>query len=49
MKLTFRGHRIYSSIPLDETNTMGPTLLGPIIAVLIYENEKVILRGEISH
>ena len=27
MKLTFRGHRIYSSIRLDETNTMGPILL----------------------
>ena len=26
MKLTFRGHRIYSSIRLDETNTMVPIL-----------------------
>ena len=25
MKLTFRGHRIYSSIRLDETSTMVPT------------------------
>ena len=27
MKLTFRGHRRYSSIRLDETNTMAPILL----------------------
>ena len=27
MKLNFRGHLIYSSICLDETNTMVPMLL----------------------
>ena len=27
MKLTFRGHRIYSSIRLDETNTMVHTYM----------------------
>ena len=27
MKLTFQGHSIYSSIRLDETNTMVPTYI----------------------
>ena len=41
MELTFRGHRIYSSIHLDETNTIVVTY---IIAVHI--KMKKVIRGE---
>ena len=43
MKLTFRGHRIYSWIRLDEKNTMVCTY---IIAVLI---KMKVIRGERFH
>ena len=42
MRLTFRGHQIYSSIRLDEINTMVPILL---LYKCTYTNENVI-RGE---
>ena len=36
MKLTFRGHRIYYSIRLDETNTMVPIRYIPIVSVAVH-------------